>query len=122
MNNILLVEDDIELDSIITMYLESLGFNLFNAPDGDKALKLLDELLNKKIYLDLLITDLNLPLIGGLKLIEVIQKRQISLKYLVISAFVTESTENRLQELGCSNILEKPFSPEILLEKINSIL
>jgi DNA-binding response OmpR family regulator len=119
---ILLLEDDDSLGKIISLYLESSGFQLYSASNALMALKVVEELSEKNIELDLLVTDLKNPLREGLELIEILQKRFLSLKYLIISSFISESTENRLQEMGCGNILEKPFSPDILLEKINGII
>jgi DNA-binding response OmpR family regulator len=119
---ILLLEDDDSLGKIISIYLESSGFQLYSASNALMALKVVEELSEKNIELDLLVTDLKNPLREGLELIEILQKRFLSLKYLIISSFISESTENRLQEMGCGNILEKPFSPDILLEKINGII
>lgn len=118
MNNILLVEDEDETGKIICMFLESQGFKVFNTQNGNEALKLIEELYVRKIIIDLLITDLILPLTGGLELIDVLQQKNYSMNYMVITAFRNEMTEKRLQDLGCSNILEKPFSPDLLLEKI----
>ena len=114
MHKILVVEDNIEINEIISNKLSDNGYQVFSVFDAFKALTVFNE--NK---IDLIITDLMLPIKSGEDLIKDI--RSISNVYiLIVSAKV--NLEDRLTglTLGADDYIIKPFSGEELLLKINN--
>lgn len=120
--HILFVEDEDDSRTVISMFLESQGFKVTSSPDGENALEKLCFFKEKKITVDLVITDLIMPWIGGMELITNIIERHINIPVLIITAYGNEITESRLRELGCNSILEKPFPPGKLLNTINKTM
>ena len=114
MHKILVVEDNVEINKIISNKLSDYGYQIFSVFDAFKAITIFKE--NK---IDLIITDLMLPIKSGEDFIKDI--RSISNVYiLIVSAKV--NLEDRLTGLtiGADDYIIKPFSGEELLLKINN--
>jgi signal transduction histidine kinase/DNA-binding NarL/FixJ family response regulator len=102
-----------ELVEILKMrYHEVLG-----AANGKEALELMD-----RYSVDVLITDIQMPVMDGLELISETRKTNPRLPIIVTSAF--SDTEYLLSaiDLGVSHYATKPIKPRVLIEKIDSIL
>ncbi|HED09185.1 MAG TPA: PAS domain-containing hybrid sensor histidine kinase/response regulator [Caldithrix abyssi] len=109
---ILLVEDEADLIIFLKESLELYGYTVYIAHNGAKALDVF-ETRNKEI--DLVISDVVMPEIGGIELKLILEKQAPGLKFLLISAYT-----NRL-EPGVP-FLQKPFQSEELLETVRAIL
>jgi two-component system OmpR family response regulator len=101
---ILLLEDELMLQSSIEEYLKGLGHsvNSFSNP-----IRVLDS-LNESKY-DILILDINVPQFDGLKLYETILQKSIQKPTIFISAQVDIETISRAFNLGAEDYLKKPF-------------
>ena len=106
---VLLVDDEEGVRSYCRRVLEAEGARVVEAPDGTAALRLvqLDE-----PPLDLVVTDILMPGLGGREVAEVLSIFRPNLPVLGISADGGATTDRRLR------ILQKPFTPEQLLEAI----
>jgi two-component system chemotaxis response regulator CheY len=109
--NILVVDDFATMRQIVRKALKQLGYNhIFEADDGTSALEVL-----KKEKIQFIIADWNMPQMPGIELLK-------SLPFLMITAegqrgYVLEAVKHKV-----SNYIVKPFTPEVLREKINRIL
>lgn len=120
MKRILLVEDDEMLLKSLTYYLQMNQYHVLSFDNGADALKLIEEELNS---IDLIITDLNLPFAGGQQIIESVRKeRNSDLPVIVLTASGLESTELEILDLGADEFISKPFSPAILLKRIQKLI
>lgn len=115
---ILLAEDDLLTRKSLTYFLESKKYEVVHAADGEVALDLL-----KSTHFDLIITDLNMPKIGGLQLIDLI-RNELSLEtpVIVLTASGVEQTELDAFAIGASEFISKPFSPSILDIRIQRLV
>ena len=118
MLNILMVEDDESLASIIKRYLYSCDINLTNTAYGKELLEKLKE--NKNIY-SLLILDLTLPDIDGLDLIKQI-KSIIDIPIIISSARDDIVDKIKGFDRGADDYLPKPYNPKELELRIKTIL
>jgi len=109
---ILLADDEPAIRSLIEAALSAEGYCVLAAKDGYEALQVFDK---RGADIDLLITDMCMPYIGGTELIAALQARRASLKCLCITAYATDRT------LGLP-LLEKPFSPEELVQRVHDVL
>jgi len=115
MTNIVMVEDDEELASIIKRYLSSYDFKVTNYTNGLSLLKALDP------KYELLILDLTLPDIDGLELLTKIRK--ISSIPIIISSARDDLLDKIMGlERGADDYLAKPYDPRELEARIKSIL
>jgi FixJ family two-component response regulator len=71
---------------------------------------------------DLLVLDIRMPRMSGVELIDELIRRRKFLPTIVISCFLDRALALDLEEKGCSAILEKPFPPEELVERIDDTL
>jgi DNA-binding response OmpR family regulator len=119
--SILLVEDEIQLAELMADALrqdEDLQ-NVIFARDGNEALY---KVSNQ--HFDLVITDIRMPKVDGLSMLELLQKHKNHKKIpcIVISVYITEDFEKKILNLGASHILVKPFNMIELVNKSREIL
>jgi DNA-binding response OmpR family regulator len=117
---ILLLEDETMLNEAITEFLEAHNHEVVPFFEGNAALEQVE-----KERFDLLILDINVPNIDGLKFLETLQNAKIQTPAIFISAMRGMEEIARAYELGCYDYLKKPFHlPELLLhiKKIDQLL
>ncbi|GEM_PF-3104180 len=115
---ILLVEDEQSVRDLIGTSLSEEGYRVLIAEDGEVALKLFQENAGK---IDLVISDVVMPKIGGQKLLETLRHKYPELKFLFISGYGIEDTDNGFNKLG-AELLRKPFNPNELARKVRQVL
>ncbi len=109
---ILLVEDDDTVRALVGRILRVCGYAVLEARSGRDALKLCETHQGK---IDLLLTDVVMPLLGGRELAEEARKLRPALKVL----FLSGHTQDAISE---DSVLHKPFTPIQLAEKIRETL
>ncbi len=115
---ILLAEDDALTRKSLTYFLEAKDYQVVHATDGEIALKYL-----KTDAFDLIITDLNMPKIGGMELINIIRNQlQLETPIIVLTASGVEQTELDAFAIGASEFISKPFSPSVLNTRIQRLV
>ena len=102
---ILFVEDEQDLITIISDTLTKLQANFITAHNGKEALDILKE--NGDI--DLVVTDINMPIMNGLELIEEVRKTDKKLPFVIMSAHTEPEYIKSAETLGVSDYLLKPF-------------
>jgi two-component system cell cycle sensor histidine kinase/response regulator CckA len=116
---ILFVEDDKEVRNFVTTALKSLQYKIFEASNGVVALDLINE---QKPDIDLLITDVVMPEMGGKELAEKIVKILPGIKILFTSGY----TDNHIVRSGRLNkglnFIQKPFSITEIAKKIRVVI
>ncbi len=116
MNNILLVEDEADLRRIVASYLRKENFTVIEAADGQEAL---DRFAENDFCL--LILDLMLPKRNGFEVCSRI-RNQSNVPILILTARDGELDELHGFHCGADEYIAKPFSPEILMARIKSLL
>ncbi|MCP4152940.1 MAG: SpoIIE family protein phosphatase [bacterium] len=119
---IILAEDEEHARLTLTMVLNNSGFEVVAAADGKEALDALVTAEKEDNPFDLLITDIQMPRLTGIQLLDELEKRNIHLSILVISGFGDKRTVIQLMRRGCSDFIEKPFFPKELVFSIEAIL
>lgn len=113
---ILLMEDDLILNEIITEHLEENGYEVLSVFDGEDA--------QEKIYsqtFDLLLLDVNVPSLSGFDLLKDIRLKEIKTPAIFItSANMLEDIEEGFKS-GCDDYIKKPFELKELDLRINNI-
>lgn len=116
---ILVVDDFNTMRRIVKNILKQLGFeNIGEAENGQEALEVL-----KKEKFDFVITDWNMPVMTGLDLLKAI-KADAALKDIPVMMVTAEAQQQNIVEAvksGAGNYIVKPFTAEVLEEKINKI-
>jgi signal transduction histidine kinase/CheY-like chemotaxis protein len=115
---IMVVEDDATVRLLITSVLEELGYQYLEAPDAATALTI----LQTRVAIDLLITDVGLPVMNGRQLAEIARQFQPELKVLFVTGYA-ESAAVRGGFLDAGmDMLTKPFALDDLGSKIRSMI
>ncbi|MGC9351729.1 MAG: response regulator transcription factor [Sulfurovum sp.] len=114
---ILLLEDELMLQSAIVEYLTATGYIVDAFEDGEEAYQQI-----KKTAYDLFIFDINTPSIDGLTLLEKLQKEKIHVPTVFISAITQIEQISKAYELGCYDYLKKPFHLKELTLHIERLL
>lgn len=116
---ILLVEDADPLRKLAQAFLESNGFRVLSAPNGEAALEIA---AHHSARFDLLLTDVVMPGMNGRVLAEQLSLLQPALKVLFMSGYTDSfiAGHGMLQE--GTNLLHKPFTEEILVSKVREVL
>ena len=116
---IMTVEDSTCLREMISFVIKEAGYNVVEAKDGKDALTKLNG-----SPLDMVITDLNMPLMNGIELTKSLRSTQ-SYKFIPIVFLTTESQiqkKEAAKEAGATAWIVKPFKPEQLLKVIKKVL
>jgi CheY-like chemotaxis protein len=111
---ILLVEDEPAVRQLFMLALTRAGYRVYEARNGQEALKMFDQHGDS---IDLLLTDLRMPYMGGAELAQHLRARRKSLKLIAISGYAG-TTEQDLE----ADFLAKPFSRDDLLAKVREVL
>jgi len=102
---LLFVEDEEDLINIISDTLSKLQANYLTARNGQEALETLA--INPDI--DIIITDINMPIMGGLELIESVKETNPEIPIVIMSAHTESEYIKNAENLGVDNYLLKPF-------------
>jgi len=116
---ILLVEEDDQMRCTTARLLEDQGYRILQAKDGHQALTLSREW---ESTIDLLISDLIIPYIGGQDLAKKLMSERSDLKVLFASGFTDNMVSEQLLLHPDTHFLQKPYSPENLNRKIRYLL
>jgi DNA-binding NtrC family response regulator len=107
MPNILIVEDEPKMLRLLELNLAEEGYTIFLAADAEAGLRVL-----RQEPIDLVLTDLKLPGMSGLGLLQEIKQLSASLPVVVMTAYGTVETAVEAMKAGASDYVLKPFSLE----------
>jgi len=116
---IMTVDDFAGIRHMISSILEQAGYEVVEAKDGRDALTKLESKL-----VHMVITDLNMPNLDGMGLVEGM-RTNMAYKYIPVIMLTTESRDLKKQEgihMGVTGWLVKPFKPEQLLALVRKVL
>jgi len=117
---ILVVDDFATMRKVIRNLLKQVGYeNIVEAEDGVLALRVL-----KSQKVDLVISDWNMPNMTGLELLKAVRSDEDlkSTPFLMVTAEALQDNVIAAVKAGVSNYIVKPFTAEVLNEKITKIL
>jgi CheY-like chemotaxis protein len=113
MLSILFVDDDESITGLASRILTEAGYDVVVASSGTEALEIL-----KLLSPDIVITDLVMPYMEGLELIQMLVKSKPGLKLIAISGQFGGLFLKVAESFGAKSTLEKPFSRDELLEVV----
>lgn len=114
---ILIVDDEIGVRELLTDALRIAGLDTIEAKDGMSALSVM-----RKQKPDLLIIDVNMPIMDGFDLLERVREGKNSVPALMLTARADRSDVARGLRLGADDYVTKPFGLEELLLRVRAIL
>ena len=116
---ILVVDDAMSVREFVSSFLERNGFKTIKVEDGKKALELI-----KKTPVDLLITDLEMPVMHGFDLIKKVRNmaQYKNLPVIILTAQAGKNFQAKGAEVGANAFISKPFKEGDLLRMINAFI
>ena len=111
--SLLILEDDQDTQTLLKRILEKAGYETTVAGDGIEALLY----LGKKDF-DLILSDVNMPNLDGIKLLEMNNQKGITVPVIFLTAQGGEDCEQKCLELGAVDFIKKPFQKDILLMRV----
>lgn len=113
----ILIVDDEEMDRVLlSEILQQAGHETLFAPDGNVALRIW-----KNSRVDLVVTDIVMPELNGLELLEALKREDPRVRIIAISG-ITARRLNEAARAGAMAILVKPIDPEELVQEITRAL
>ena len=115
---ILVVDDEARMRKIIKDFLNAKGFTILEAEDGEKALEVYMQNKNK---ISLILLDVMMPKLDGWSVLRQIRQNS-TVPIIMLTARGEEQDELFGFELGVDEYISKPFSPKILVARVEAIL
>ena len=113
---ILIVEDEASIAEVVSLYLQRAGYNVLIAPDGRRAMGMIERQMP-----DLVILDLMLPEVDGLSLTRWLRDRS-NVPIIMLTARREEIDRITGLEMGADDYVVKPFSPQELVSRVRAVL
>lgn len=110
---VLVAEDDSAVRELYVFLLNHCGYEVVQAVDGKDAL---DKFLKRPC--DLVITDMNMPRMDGMELIEELRRQNFDVYIIMITAFGTSNTKKEALERGANEYVPKPFELDDLRSRV----
>lgn len=117
MASVLIVEDSRSQRECMSLILENAGHEIISCNDGFQALKNI-----KQHAFDLIITDVHMPKMDGIRLTAILNNRQSETPMLVVSSDKCGETKKCLKDNGVAGWLQKPIDATRLLTAVDSML
>ena len=115
---ILVVDDEERMRKLIKDFLKAKGYNILEAEDGEEALQIFSE---KQSKIELILLDVMMPKLDGWSVLREIRKDS-NVPIIMLTARGEERDELFGFELGVDEYISKPFSPKILVARVEAIL
>jgi DNA-binding response OmpR family regulator len=117
---LLLIEDNDMLRKSLSFFLKSKGYDVV---EFDNGLDAIDYIRNRYKEIRLIVTDLNLPFAGGQQIIHATRQiKDADIQIVVLTSSGVENAELEVFEMGANDFISKPFSPAVLLKRIEKLL
>ena len=117
-NCILVVDDEQRMRKLIKDFLKAKGYSILEAEDGEEALEVFEENKNK---IELILLDVMMPKLDGWSVLRQI-RQESKIPIVMLTARGEEQDELFGFELGVDEYIAKPFSPKILVARVEAIL
>ncbi|MDY3562233.1 PAS domain S-box protein [Gemmata sp. JC673] len=116
---VLVVEDDDRVRRLARIALQRFGYTVLDAPNAEEALRVCER---PDPPIDLLLTDVVMPEMGGRELAEVVARLRPGIKVLYVSGYADDAVVRHGVLRAEVAFLQKPFTPAALAEKVRSVL
>ncbi len=117
MSKILVVEDNQDLNNLVTIYLKGNDYEVVSCANGKEAL----DAFHQEPF-DMVITDIMMPLINGFELAQQIRKSNLTIPIFFMSAKDDKPSKQLGYKIGIDDYVVKPFDIDELILKVKAIL
>jgi len=114
---LLIVDDEPGIVEEVKAFFEEEGYRVYTADSGEDGIKLV-----QKLKPDLLMVDIKLPDVSGLRVLEAAKGSSAKTKTIVITGYVDQTLIDQAEKLGRDAFLQKPFNLEVLKGEVDRLL
>jgi len=114
---VFLIDDDSAILAMAERFLKNRGYSTITAKDGEEALLL----LSAKQF-DLIISDIDMPRMDGMRLLELMRINSINTPLIFLTANTSADCEEKARKAGAADFIHKPIKKEAFLGKIAAVL
>ncbi len=114
--NILIVEDDVDIIELLTLYLDSSDFHVFSASNGEEALQ-----IAASENISVALVDIMMPKMNGYEFIKTV-RQNTSFPIIIVSAKTMDVDEVLGLNLGADAYIKKPFNPLVVVAQVKAVL
>ncbi len=118
-DSILVVDDETRMRKLIKDFLMAKGHSILEAEDGEKAIQVYEQNQSK---IKLILLDVMMPKLDGWSVLRQIRQMSKTVPIVMLTARGEEQDELFGFELGVDEYISKPFSPKILVARVEAIL
>ena len=118
-HTILLVEDEDSLLDVLKLVLESNGYRVLTATNGEEALEVFER---ERGSISVILSDMGLPRLGGWDALLKIKEIEPDAKVILASGFYETKLREEVLAAGAVDFIQKPYVPEIVLQRIAEII
>ncbi|OGT98832.1 MAG: hypothetical protein A2X80_01300 [Geobacteraceae bacterium GWB2_52_12] len=119
--HILLVDDEQNFRFSAELALKKQGYTVSETGDGEEAFTRILEAEKNSPQFDLILLDMDLPMLSGVEIIRRLQVLKISIPTIIISGHITSTVFKELLALGCLDIFFKPISERALITRVKEV-
>lgn len=112
---IIIVDDEAIVQIALQAILDHAGYIIYTASNGQEALQLIQRHLANGKKFDLLLTDIKMPIMDGLTLIDKLNGEELNLPVIAMTGCGDKDLVIQLLKKGCKDYIEKPFKEDELL-------
>jgi len=113
---VLLVEDEVDAREILSFYLNTIFEDVVVAVDGQEALEIFEENFNNNRYFDLVLTDIKMPRLDGMDMIEKMLELIENQKFIIVSAYKDEEKLLKSINFRVLGYFIKPINVDNMME------
>lgn len=113
MKRILVIDDELIIRSSCKKILAPEGYEVISAESGKEGI----ELFEKEAF-NLILLDLKMPDMDGIEVLKIIKDKWPETKIIILTGYSTVETAVNTLRLGAFNFIEKPFTPDTLLNSV----
>ncbi|MDP2921872.1 MAG: ATP-binding protein [Candidatus Omnitrophota bacterium] len=116
---LLIIDDEEDLTSMLSFRLKNMGFDAITAASGKRGVE-----LARDTRPDLILLDLMMPGVDGFEVSERLKSDPLTkdIPIIIFSALGNKNTKETVEKMGAAGFIEKPFEPELLIDKIRELL
>ncbi len=121
---VLLAEDDLEMRNLLQWEFSKNGFDVIECRDGYQLLAQLGTppLAAKPESVDLIVSDIRMPGVTGLEILQALQETEWNLPMVLITAFGDDHTHRLADQYGAAAMFDKPFEISLLISRVREVL
>ena len=121
MGKIMVVDDEKNVRDIVKLQLEKKGFNIFEAENGEQAIKLLKE-GNNFLSMGLILCDIRMPKVNGIEVIDYLKREAPGIPIIVLTGYPDTELAVSMLKKGVKDYLVKPIDKAKLIEAVDAVI